>query len=88
MPAPATTRIRLFHIVSKQKLELSNFRLLGDCTEWRMEVVAGEVLVAFERVVDDWTERGPAGERRRTATERVGADRDVGEVAAGFWAGF
>jgi len=33
-------------------------------------------------------ERGPAGERRRTATERVGADRDVGEVAAGFWAGF
>ena len=61
MPAPATTRIRLFHIVSKQKLELSNFRLLGDCTEWRMEVVAGEVLVAFERVVDDWTRARPSG---------------------------
>ncbi len=52
-----------------------------------MRVVAGEVLVAFERVVEDWTERGPAGQRRRAAAERVGADRDVGEVAAGLWAG-
>jgi hypothetical protein len=36
-----------------------------------MPVVAGEMLVPFERVEDDWTERGPACERRRTAAQRV-----------------
>lgn len=53
---------------------------------WRM--VARDVLVAFERVVDDWAERGPAGERRRAATERAGAHRNMGKIAAGLWASF
>ena len=53
-----------------------------------MPVVAGEVLVAFERVVDDWTQRGPAGERRRTSAERVVANRDVWKCATGLWACF
>jgi len=53
-----------------------------------MPVVAGEVLVRFERIEDDWTECGPAGMRRRAAAERVGSDRHVGEIAAGLWADF
>ena len=43
---------------------------------------AREVLVAFERIEDDWTEGGPPSERRLTATEGVRSDRDVREIAA------
>ena len=44
-----------------------------------MRVVAREVLVAFEGVVDDGAERGPARERRGAGAEGMGADRDVRE---------
>jgi hypothetical protein len=39
----------------------------GSATVQGVPVVAGEMLVRFERVEDDWTERGPAGKRRLTA---------------------
>ena len=51
-------------------------------------MVTGEVLVAFECVEDDRTQRGPAGKRRRATAERVGADCNMGEVAADLWPGF
>ena len=61
---------------------------LGSAAEHGMRVVAREVLVAFERIEDDWTERGPAGMRRLAAAERVCSDRHVGEIAAGLRADF
>src|SRR5262245_20212921 len=39
-------------------------------------------LPSFERIEDDWTECGPAGERRLTVAERVCSNRDVGKIAA------
>ena len=56
--------------------------------ERRVRMVAGEVFVAFERVEDDWTERGPACKRRWAAAERVSPNRNVGEIPACLWAGF
>ena len=53
-----------------------------------MPVVAGKMLILFERIEDDWTERGPASKRRRAAPQRVFSDRDVREIAAGLRAGF
>ena len=52
-----------------------------------MPVVAGKMLILFERVKDDWTERSPAGKRGLTAAERVFSDRYVRKIAAGLWAG-
>src|SRR5258705_14021616 len=49
---------------------------------------AREVLVGFERIEYDWTERGPTGMRRLAAAERVCSDRHVGEIAAGLWSDF
>lgn len=42
-----------------------------------MRAVAGKMLVAFERVVDDWAEGDPTVERRWASAEGVRADRDV-----------
>jgi hypothetical protein len=65
----------------------SNGRL-GCGVEPGVPMVASEMLVLFERVEDDWTERGPASKRRRAAPQRVFSDRDVREIAAGLRAGF
>ena len=51
-------------------------------------MVARKVLVAFERIKDDWTKCRPTGKGRLTATERVRSNCDVGEVAAGLRASF
>jgi hypothetical protein len=42
-----------------------------------MRAVAGKMLVAFERVVDDWAEGDPTVERRWASAEGVRADGDV-----------
>ena len=52
-----------------------------------MPVVAGEMLVLFKRIENDWTERGPAGKRRRTAAQRVFSDSHVRKITAGPWTG-
>ena len=52
-----------------------------------MPVVAGEMLILFDCVEDDRTERSPAGKRRLTASQRESPDRHMRKIAAGLRAG-
>ena len=47
-------------------------------------MIAGQVFIGFQRVVDDRAEGGPAGMRRATGAQGMRADRDMRKVAAGF----
>ena len=50
-----------------------------------MPAVAGEMLVLFKPIENDWTERRPAGKRRRTAAQRVFSDGHMRKITAGLW---